>query len=466
MLNPYSSVYNSTREAEMINAFLIFIIIVLSIRGVSTLVFLLQSISWIKKNQFERHKLNLSNKPKVIVLIPALREQKRIINTLNHFVRHFVSKGASIVVITTQREYDTLFNGPSTKEIVEKFIKIGSWENKITCLDYPNSKGVMAHQLNYGLNKITDNNSFVAIYNADSHPHPKTMEIFYNQLNKYPQAKIFQQSSAFIKNFDKFRQSKTLTNIFLQALAILQTRWTFAHEYARLIRQSISGIEFFRKFANAHIVGHGLIIQTKILKEVGGFPTENITEDLFLGYLLRSKGHSIYPLPLLELADSPTTIESTWKQKYVWFWGPMKYWSYFKYVLKNAKTLKITNTTVPLLFTIQGLVSALAWLTSGPIVLICLISPLLTHNSTIALFSYLGIFIYGPLQYLIVYYNFPLFFELGGIRHWQPTLREKMCVTIFSIVAILFHSIPPYFSIVSELKHQITGGVIYKPKTE
>lgn len=450
----------------MVNIVLIFIALILLIRGVSTLIFMLQSISWIKKNQFNKNKPELANKPKLTVLIPVLREQKRIIQTLNHFVRHFVSKGASIVIITTEREHDTLFDGSSTQDTVEEFIKRKKLEKKITCLHYPDKKGFMAHQLNYALNKIVDDDSFIAIYNADSQPHPKTVELFYDQLIKYPSAKIFQQSSAFIKNFDKFKVSNPLINIFLQASAILQTRWTFAHEYARLLRQSISKFKFFKKFANAHVVGHGLIIELKTIKEVGGFPTENITEDLFLGYLLKSKGYSIYPLPLLELAESPTTIKSIWKQKYVWFWGPMEYWSYFRYVLNNVKTLKITNMKALFIFALQGLVSALAWLSSAPIVLICLISPISTSNLVIILFCYVSIFIYGPLQYFIIYNNFPLFFELGGEKYTKPNLLSKIGISLFSIPAILFHSIPPYFSIAAEVRHQITGKSIYKPKTE
>ena len=422
----------------MINIILIFVAMVLSIRGVSTLVFMLQSISWIKKNQFIKKKQEFSTKPKITVLIPALREQKRIIPTLNHFIKYFVSRGAHIVIITTQKEYEKTFDGPSTQDVVREFVKSKKLERKITLLNYPNKSGFMAHQLNYALNKTTDDNSFVAIYNVDSQPHPKTIELFYNQLAKNPSAKIFQQSSAFIKNFNKFNSSNPLTNIFLQTLALLQTRWTFAHEYARLLRQSVYKFKLFKKFANAHVVGHGLIIQIKILKEVGGFPTENITEDLFLGYLLRSKGYSIYPLPLLELAESPATIKSNWKQKYVWFWGPMKYWSYFKYVRKNAKMLRITDIVPSLVFTLQGLISALAWLTSGPIVLVCLISPFVTSNLIIVLICYIAIFVYGPLQYFIVYSNLPLFFELGGERYSKPNLLNEIYISLFSIPVTLF----------------------------
>ena len=440
----------------MADAFLKFVVLVLLVRGVSTLVFLCQSFLWLGRKQTNKEGYKFLHRPKVTILIPVLREQKRIVETLNYFVKHFISQKVSIVVITTQREYDSLFNGLSTNDLVKKFIKSNKLENKITCLNYPDKKGLMAHQLNYVLAKTKlNNNSFIAIYNADSRPHPKTIELFYEQLYNYPSAKIFQQSSVFLKNFDKLSTRSRLVNMFLKSSAILQTRWTFAHEFPRLLRQSVSKSKLYKKLANAHVVGHGLIIQTKVLKKVGGFPTENVTEDLFLGYLLRSKGYSIYPLLSIEIAESPSTINSLWNQKYVWFWGPMKYWGYFKYLIANSKTLKVRNTMPPFVFAIQGLVSALAWLTSGPIVLICLISPFLTSDLKLVLFSYLAIIIYGPLQYFIVYY-----------KYCGRNLMEGVSVSLIGIFAILFNSIPPYFSIISEAKHAITGEPIYKPKTE
>jgi cellulose synthase/poly-beta-1,6-N-acetylglucosamine synthase-like glycosyltransferase len=166
----------------------------------------------------------------------------------------------------------------------------------------------MAHQLNFAIKQLPEK-CFISIYNADSRPHPKTIKVFWQQLQKHRLAKIFQQSAAFIKNYPDLVKRSLIRRLFLQSLATLQTRWTFTHELPRILRQSQSTSDLIRKYSNAHVVGHGLFIKSECLKDVGGFPENSITEDLFLGFLLRASGQTIYPLPLLELGDSPETVK-------------------------------------------------------------------------------------------------------------------------------------------------------------
>jgi len=221
-----------------------------------------------------------------------------------------------------------------------------------------------------------------------------------------------------------------------------------------------------KKYANAHCVGHGLFVKTSTIKKMGGFPTENITEDLFLGYLIKSKGLHIYPLPQLELANSPKSIKGNWNQKFVWFWGPMKYFNYLRHVFKFRHKLKITNLFSSTLFTVQGFVSALAWLTSGSLVLTALISPIFTDSLPIILFAYLSVIIYGPLQYYLVYKNFPEIFSYAGFHHKTIGFLPLILVSLFSIPVIIFHSLPPFFSLMAEFKKNVFGSIIYKPKTD
>lgn len=451
----------------MIEIVLVFISTVLILRGVLTLFFLVNSLIWIKKNECILKNKHILNKPKIVVIIPVLHEQKRILGTLEYFVKYFVSNNVSIVVVSTQKEYTKNFIGLSTKEVVDNYIKKNGLGGFIQCIDYPDKNGLMAHQLNFAIDQIEDDNSFIAVYNADSRPHPETINYFYSLINKNPSVKVVQQSAAFIKNFDYFNKfGNNIKKLFLKSCALLQTRWTLAHEYPRLIRESSSKIKFVRRFANTHVVGHGLIIQANVIKKIGGFPTSNVTEDLFLGFLLRSRGYTVYPFPLLELADSPESLSANWKQKYVWFWGPMKYFTYFKYVTKIRTKLKLVSILTLVAFMFQGLISAVAWLISGFIVCLCFLSPILTKNLEIILFCYLSIIIYGPFQYFIVYKNLPFLFKFGGDSHKKDSFIEMFIVSIFSVVTIIFHSIPPYFSIYTEIKHKITKQEIYKPKTE
>ncbi len=414
-------------------------------RGLSTLYFLLNSINWQKKASSES-KLSKNSKTKFYILIPVLREQKRIIATLEYFVKHFRRENIKIIVITTQKEFSKKFNGESTQKLVESFIKNNKYSGYIKVINYPDAKGKMAHQLNYAIDKIKED-SYIAIYNADSRPHFNTFDYVSRSVQKN-ESEIFQQPAVFTKNYNDL-------NPFLKISAILQSRWTFAHEIARLLRQSISNNVFFRKYAYAHVVGHGLIIKKSVLESVGKFPTGTMTEDLFLGFLLRSKRYRIFAIPFLEYADSPETVRGSWNQKYIWFWGPMKNISYLQYVAKNKKQLGIESLISPLLFTLEGLLSALAWLISGPLVLMLLASPLITTDLILITISYLVIFIYGPLQYLIFFWNYN-----------NKNYLEMVYILLLSVPVIIFNSIPPYLSIFNELRSKIDKSEIHKPKTD
>jgi cellulose synthase/poly-beta-1,6-N-acetylglucosamine synthase-like glycosyltransferase len=428
---------------------LVLAILTVLLRGITTLLFQVQAHSWQKKaSSLISDKTNSNTK--FHILIPVLREQTRIVGTLKYFLDNFREKNIQLTVVTTQREFDKKFTGNSTNQIVKEFTKKNKCSDYISVIDCPDAKGRMAHQLNYALEKI-DKDSYIAIYNADSRPHKDTLK-YASQMISQNKAEVFQQPAIFIKNYDKL-------NPFLRASAILQSRWTFAHEIARLLRQSVYSNNLFRKYAYAHVVGHGLIIKKGVLDEVGGFPTGTMTEDLFLGYLLRSKGHNIFPIPFLELADAPETVKGLWNQKYVWFWGPMKNMDYFQYVSKYKSKLGIKSLLPSLVFTLEGLQSALAWLLSAPLVLLLLLSPIFTHDMTLILVSYLSVFIYGPLQYLIFYYSSKEYFSKFNIQ-------EGFSIGVLSVSAIIFNSIPPYFSIFNELKSHITKQEINKPKTD
>ncbi|OGG05664.1 hypothetical protein A2872_04580 [Candidatus Gottesmanbacteria bacterium RIFCSPHIGHO2_01_FULL_42_12] len=432
----------------MIDLILVFISSIIFVRGLTTLIFLFQSLKWLSQKSKTGIISKNSFSNKVYLVIPVLREQDRIIETLDYIRKNVLKRNMEILVVTTQKEFEKKFTGPSTYELVKKYIKNNNLSKLIKLIDYPDKNSCMAHQLNYALKQI-DKDVFVSFYNADSRPDPETFDEFYQAKEKSPKAEVFQQSAIFTKNFANL-------NLFLKASAILQSRWTLTHELPRLFRQSGDSPSFLKTFANAHCVGHGLIIKAGLLKSLGGFSENCVTEDLFLGFLIRSSGANIYPLPKLELADNPKTIKSLWFQKYVWFWGPMKYLHYLIYVIKNRRTVKIKNNLAPVAFAVQGLISAVAWLVSGPLVTIALISPLITRNYYIAVFAMVSVFLYGPLQYFLTVRS----------RMINLNILDALIISLSGIPAIVFHSLPPYHSICAELTNKFFGTKICKPKTD
>lgn len=433
--------------------------VIVFIRGITTLIFLLQSLYWLKSANSGNRKNIIKNKPKIHVLIPALREQKRIIDTIKYFQKHIlVEDNVDLIIVTTQREFEKKFSGLSTNQLVRNYVTENNCSN-ISIIDSPYKTGIKAHQLNYALGQISDD-SFITVYDADSRPHPRTFEAFYFELDNNPKAKVFQQSAVFFNNFHSLKSS------FLRSSAVLQSRWTLAHEFPRLFRQSFGGGKLVKKYAYAHVVGHGLFIDINVLKSVGGFPAQTITEDLFLGYLLRASGYSIYPLPLLESSDAPTTVKGLWGQKHVWFFGPLKMITYLKYVLKNARKLKVFDLSVPWIMTAQGITSATAWLVSGPLIFLLLASPLLTQNTALISFAWLAVFIYGLVQFYITLIYYQKLLAYAGTSVSMLSIGNVFLDTVMSIPAIMFNSLPPYFALAENIKSSLSNTDVYKPKTD
>jgi len=440
--------------------------IILIIRGFITAYFLKNSLNWFKNKQNLRKKLqNSGDLPIVTFIIPALREQARIISTLNYFIKSFAKYPVKIIVATTQREYEKPFEGISTKDLVINYISLNKLENTITVIDYPFRDGRKAHQLNYVLKEIKNKTDFIAVYDADSRPHSSTLEAFYAQIQENADADVFQQSAIFFKNIDEpLDNINWFKKTFLKSSAVLQTRWTFAHEVARFLRQSGEN-KFLCRYSNAHCVGHGLFIRLNTIEKIGGFPENTINEDSILGYFFRIKGIKINPLLYLEMADAPITIKGLWSQKYVWFWGPLRYPEYYKIACENF-SLCVREKIIAIILSAQGILSAFAWLFSGPIVLLALICALITNNSLTRIALITGLIIYGPLQFVIVSKNIELFVRCTGYNIKRMKPKEIVGISLMSIPAIIFHSIPPYFTLVTEARHILFKKKIFKPKTD
>jgi len=265
-----------------------------------------------------------------------------------------------------------------------------------------------------------------------------------------------------LKNFDGFGNS--LNGMLLKTFAILQTRFSLVHELPRL-RRTISKNILIREYANAHCIGHGLFIPNKKLNELGNFSEDTMTEDLFLGFLIRATGNSIVPIPYFENIDSPTSLLRNLRQKYIWYWGPMYYPYYYKHFRKKFSDGK--DFLRSMLLMVQGMLSAFAWTLSGPLFIIALILILLNFHLGVTKILFVLIIIYSLFQYFLIlkkYSDITIF--TTGILGKKRTVIEYILIPILSIVVIPLNSLPTYLSICMEIYSKIFKILLKKPKTE
>lgn len=346
-----------------------------------------------------------------------------------------------------------------TKEVIEESIKTLKRE-QISVIHYPNTQGNKTNQLNYAIKELEKgkdgHNEFLLFYDADSHVHQDTIINLQKYLAFYPQANVIQQSALFLSNFEAL--SGSYQKSFLQAIALLQSRWTMAHEVPRILNQFETKIGNYLE--GSHLVAHGLFIRLSVLQNVGYFPDSFITEDLPLGYLVRLSGEKIYPFPILENTQSPTTIRGMFNMYENWFLGVI---GYIKCSLKS-----ILKRDVPKLrAAIWGstyFIRSTFWLFLSVIWIYLLVYPLLSDNLLFGLLSVTAFVIYAPLSFALFKSEFNQNSHL--IAQERQQLKVEFGTYLATVPAYLTHSYSPIVATFKLVVSLLTRSKINRKKTE
>lgn len=364
-------------------------------------------------------KINLKkDKPtdcKMHIVIPCLREQDYIIDTLNYYLKltdnyPFID----ITVVTTKKEkaeFELIFNDiselkkdlvsgmkteqlldkynyalsyndililqnlpkkdtnkileflnrkPSTDEVVSDFINKNT--QRVFALECPNEKGVMADQLNYAFEhfKKMDNlaNTYFMLYNADGRPSSETIKEVIEKINYYRFPKVMQQYSYCLSNYENL-------SWIMKGFALYQCNFELKYGLINSAEKS--------HFLFNHVVGHGLIIREDILNSLNGFSTDFWCEDIFMSCCLRNKDIDVLPLRNLEKMEAPMNLGILIKQNAVWFRTAFE-------CLKMHSKIKEKDGNVNFsakMWIIQRLIMNLNWLFSPIFVIFTILLPII-----------------------------------------------------------------------------------------
>jgi len=410
-----------------------------------------------------------------IVIIPALREQAVLEETINYFLRvNYPTDRIMLLVVTTERETAETSFFPArtltTPQLVAKLKMVINPPNGLLLehLHYPDPCGIMVDQVNYAfkyiIERFPDNRSkiFAAIYNADSRPNLDTFQVV-SGVALQNNGRVFQQSALFFENIHRVVETNHFpVSRILQANSVLQSRWTLVHEISRFIRQSWFLSRLGLRLFLAHTVGHGLFLRLDLIDEIQCMPTGTLTEDLFFGYLLSLLGEPIRPLPVMESSESPDTMVKALKQKYIWFFGPLDHLEYSRRLRDYGFSF---SPIITCWFALQGLLPAAAWLAQGWFLFYLFLYPLVfSKPQLLFISSFLALF-YGPLSWYLILRQYK---ELSRYMSRDDHLkrRDVWWILALSPIAIFLHSIPPIFSLLAKFRQIIYGKLPPKPKTE
>ncbi len=397
-----------------------------------TIFFYIRARLFINKAQKENNTQKIENENnKIIIAIPCLREQKCLEDTVDYFCR--IAKDIPIVIITSQKEIkENINNEVTTQEIIRQKI-LPKYKN-VYLINYPYTDGYMAHQLNYMLEnldkvfkeEIDIENTYLVLYNADSRPNEKT----FNEINaKIKQGhKVIQQYSYCMKNY------KELNNI-LKGFSLYQSNFE--------IKTGLINTFFKSKILYTHVLGHGLIINIKTLKELGNFNTDFWCEDIYLGIQLKFNNINITPLLTLENMETPNTLLNLVKQNSVWFKTTSQFTKIYKDIIKKGKA---KNKLKGLIGCFNEFRCALNWIGFPIILLSTIISSLIIKNYMLLL-----IFILSYLLYISI--NTIMTIKIINILD-EKNYKANIKIIFYVAIATAISNIGPIYSVMANKKEK------------
>lgn len=440
------------------------------------------------QNQKTKNKMELNEKkPNILIVIPCLREQDIIIQTLNYFLELTNDlDNVKLLVVTTQKEefekennlhlkdqfikdvksnmelqklinkYNKILSTNEIKEIlkcsklenieeiinnkiqkfqttntlIEEFIIQNHLKERIYHFHYPDTKGIMADQLNYVLNNFEfkdEKNYYFSVYNADSIPNKNTIKEVLETINENDEPKVIQQYSVPISNWNE------LSNL-MKGFSIYQSNFE--------LRYGLINSYFSNELLYTYVVGHGMYIRVDLLKKIGGFETKYWCEDIYMSYVLRNKGISIYPIKTLEIMQSPQYLSILTKQNAVWFKTSFECLKIFKDVFNQNRKLNLNSIG----WLIQRIRMNITWLGLPLAFLYTIIISILNKNIILFVLSILSYFVMILLEYGS---TIKLIEKLT-----ETTLKNKIKILCNTILATSISNIGPIYSLVSRKKEK------------
>lgn len=267
--------------------------------------------------------------PMFSILVPAREEAEVIGQTIEHLSSlNYPSNLFEIIIITDEKELQK--GAPvTTQQVVEAKIKEfrkrknvpvlkhvmvpydfdGYYGGTLTGKAVPSTKG---RALNYGLAFIDKNSDICGFYDAESHPEQDVLlYIAYRWLVSEKRNLVWQGPVFQVRNFFFLSPITKVASLY-QALA---------HEWYMpwLMKQ----LPF--------VGGTNLFIESRLLREIGGFDYNALTEDLEIGVrAFLEKGAWPEYFPYISTEQTPQNYKAFFRQRLRWASGHIQVVEKFK----------------------------------------------------------------------------------------------------------------------------------------
>ncbi|MFI9306951.1 glycosyltransferase [Streptomyces triculaminicus] len=265
----------------------------------------------------------------VYLLVPALREQNVIEDTLAHLRRlDYPADRFEIVVAVDGKETDE----PTTARVVEEYAKHHPDGAPITVVAHTGPGQRRSLQLNVALDHVLERVAerppqervLVGVYDADSRPERQVLAYLDDHLLRRPEAMAFQQTVTYLDNHEELAGRG-----LVHANAVYQSLWNYAFEIPRLLasRDRLTTGRTLR--FPPYCMGHGEFFDLRALRLIGGFPRTGPCDGIQIGFALSRAGIAVHPVPFDDACQSPTSPATIVRQHTFWYSGLLQFFHWY-----------------------------------------------------------------------------------------------------------------------------------------
>lgn len=285
------------------------------------------SIRWLRSCAQRHYPLMATTK--VVVCLPMFREATLASDTMSYFSRLDYPQDRFIVVaVTTSREDSDA--SETTAEVVQKWIRSRvDYGPQIVHLHLRGTESCKADQLNSALETLgvelsgwlTDD-TFIAVYDADSRPDLGVLRELDAEVAENPDAKMFQQGALYFANYRQLPSG--ICGYYLRSRPFYNLRFCLYRElpgFARsvAVSKAMSGLLRALLSSPNHLIGHGEFVRYDAIMQCGGFPAPS--GDTSIGTVLSYCGLAVHPLKTLDTCETPASIRMLFLQGITWYSG-------------------------------------------------------------------------------------------------------------------------------------------------
>jgi hypothetical protein len=417
-----------------------------------------------KENGDDKYKVNF------ILLVPVLREEKIIAQTLS-YLSQLNNKflGLKIIIITTQRELIERSNNQkeNTIDIVKKLIPLLNQKlNKklFFHFHYPFLEGGKSGQLNFALKNLESEDSsifkgpttYIGLYDADSISDLNILQLLARDSIRNDFPLVYQQPVIYLKNYNSLPY--TINGCLMKSFALLQTRYALGYEVPMFLDSQRNVQRRVGKMA--YCLGHGLFVRADFLKKLNFFPSP--IEDTRFGHIL---SYLKYPIKLLpSLAVTEVVPKFLWflKQSSVWYIGE----SYFLEDYKIAKKIQKIEKMWALSLIFYKFYRNFIWATEGVLLGSAILIGLYLPQKIFLLPLLIGLFVYIYLcPYYLLISSKKLLFLCNYKIKFHPNKRDYLLNLLFLPIVSLLSCLGPLWGGIRFVVSQFANKPILFPKT-